>query len=168
MSSNLDALRKRGRAERKNPIPPSLHTPRTTPVTLPEPSVDDTATAPDTTAAPVVDEAPQREQQASPVAPQVPAEQPAPVAAPPARQTNVVTEKRLLKKTLFMGPEEDAFLREIVAAGQLHPEGKVDANQSATIRLALRRLRAEMTPAEVVEEIKGGLNKTGESGRPRF
>lgn len=176
MSNGLDALKNRGRGERKNPIPPPIHSPRKTPVTVTEPTADETLPESEGSLAPVAaravdaaDERVEQQQQTESTAPQI-----APPAAvekapeAPEQPTNVVTAEPMTKKTVFIGVGEDTFIRQVVVAGMLNAGGKVDSNQSATIRLALRRLQAELTPEQIVEEIKQGLSKTGESGRPRF
>ena len=203
MNSGLDALKNRGRGERKKPIPPPRHSPRETPVMLPEPGPqhnadaiadgDETAVAtptqktlPNETTVVVDQQAPTTGEaslavtaeaqsavaptgsgsESEPIAPtpeSAAAHAPAP-ADKPISHSNVVTEE-LKKKTISVGQGEEDFLRQVVVAGML---GKVDANQSATIRLALRRLQAEMTPEQVAEEIRRGIVKSGEGGRPRF
>lgn len=201
MNSGLDALKNRGRGERKKPIPPPRHSPRETPVMLPEPGPQhnadgvgaDTAVAsptqktlPNETTVVVDQQAPMTGEaspattaaaqsavaptgsgsESEPIAPtpeSAAAHAPAP-AGKPIAHSNVLTEE-LKKKTISVGQGEEDFLRQVVVAGML---GKVDANQSATIRLALRRLQAEMTPEQVAEEIRRGIVKSGEGGRPRF
>lgn len=169
MSSGLDALKNRGRGERKKPIPPPLHAPRATPVTAPEPAADEQSSQSDvnmsTTAEVVVEQPAQTQEPAAQI------DKPAPTEKAPettAQPSNVVTAEHMRKKTVSLGAAEEAFIQKVVVAGMLSPAGKVDSNQSATIRLALRRLQADMTPEQIAEEIRQGLNKTGESGRPRF
>lgn len=187
MSAGLDALKSRGRGERKKPIPPPRHSPRSTPVEVPEtePEVEAVTPADSPVAEPEVQAIPTstpavdttavaQPNESSPAAEPAAATPSASIqgadeaVATPAQQTNVVTAESMAKKTVFIGAGEEALLRQVVVAGMMHPGGKVDSNQSATIRLALRRLQAEMTPEQIVEEIRRGLTKTGESGRPRF
>lgn len=169
MSSGLDALKNRGRGERKKPIPPPLHAPRTTPVEAPEPASDDASSQSDVnmseTRSTVVEQPVQAEEHSRQIAPDATSAQASVTTAQPS---NVVTAEHMRKKTVSLGAAEEAFIQKVVVAGMLSPAGKVDSNQSATIRLALRRLQAEMTPEQIAEEIRQGLNKTGESGRPRF
>ncbi|MFJ4167847.1 hypothetical protein ACIPY5_20025 [Microbacterium sp. NPDC089698] len=166
MSTGLDALKNRGRGERKRPIPPPQHVARAEPVALPESeSAQEVAVTPDSVPSPSI--APTTVRDDAPESPGATGRghQKSALRKEPSK---VVTAKSGSKKTIHVGAEEEAFLQSVVVAGMLHPGGKVDANQSAVIRLALRRLQAELAPEAVVEEIRRGLIKTGESGRPRF
>jgi len=69
---------------------------------------------------------------------------------------------------VHLGPVEERFLDEIEIAGRRSASGRVDANRSAVIRLALRRLAEHMSVDEVVDVIREGTTRTGGAGRPRF
>jgi len=78
----------------------------------------------------------------------------------PARQ-------ELVKKTIYLSTREDDFLEDIYLAGRRAPGGKVDANRGAVVRLALRRLESELSPDQIVDEIRAGITRPA-AGRPRF
>jgi hypothetical protein len=73
----------------------------------------------------------------------------------------------VIKRTIHLGRAEDEFLEDIFIAGRRAPGGRVDANRSAAVRLAIRRLREELSPDQIVNEIRQGTTKPT-TGRPRF
>lgn len=165
MTDGISALRNRTKGERKNPIPPPRNKPREKPVdVLPTPAVDDAAV----------------EQQPAAEVASIPESKPsaprfeqrgteAPESGGVVHTADVAQSGRLVKKTISLSSTDEQFLQAVTVAGMLHPGGKVDANQSAIIRLALRELRASMSEIEIVERIKGGQTVPGKSGgRPRF
>lgn len=81
------------------------------------------------------------------------------------QQTAALQE--LVKKTIYLSTREDDFLENVYLAGRRSPGGKVDANRGAVVRLALRRLESELSPEQIVEEIRAGITRPA-AGRPRF
>lgn len=81
------------------------------------------------------------------------------------QQTPALQE--LVKKTIYLSTREDDFLENVYLAGRRSPGGKVDANRGAVVRLALRRLEGELSPEQIVEEIRAGITRPA-AGRPRF
>lgn len=75
--------------------------------------------------------------------------------------------QELVKKTIYLSTREDDFLEDVYLAGRRAPGGKVDANRGAVVRLALRRLEGELSPEQIVEEIRAGITRPA-AGRPRF
>lgn len=59
----------------------------------------------------------------------------------------------LYRSTIYFGSQEDDFLEEVRASAR-HLKPKVDATRSAVVRLAVKRLMADLTPAEVVNELR--------------
>lgn len=55
----------------------------------------------------------------------------------------------LIRSTIYLGDADDAWLQEISSIGRGR-RPKVDASRSAVVRLALDRLRAQMTQDQVV------------------
>lgn len=155
MPDGLDRLESR-RATKSRSIPPPRNKPRTTPV--PVKAADDPGPGSDAAATDVVKDR-ETKPKSSPGAGPKRRQQPA-RDAPPAVE-------RLSKHTIHLGPAEDDFLEDVFLAGRRHSGGRVDANRSAVVRLALRRLAAEQTPSQIVEEIRAGTTKQG-TGRPRF
>lgn len=139
MSNGLDSLE--ARRTRGRPIPPSAHKPRLTPVELPESAVAIESGEAAITVAP----APRQ----------------------PTRKASEAVEV-VARRTIHLAPTDDNFLDSVFMAGRQDPAGKFDASRSAVVRLALARLADEMTPAQVVSELKKRAPKTTPSGgRPR-
>lgn len=142
MADGIDALEIR-RSRSNRTIPPSRHGARRTPVST-EPaqeSLPDASDASETTAPP------------TPIEP-----------TPPAA---VVEVEALVRTTIHLGAGEDSFLDEVRYAGR-QSRPKIDASRSAVVRLALARLADEMSPTEVVAELKKRTPKTTSTGgRPR-
>src|SRR5690606_8859853 len=153
--STGSTLARRRRTARAASIPRPRHKPRTEQVSIERPRPgSEPASRADRAAAtgPAV-----REQQ--PPARSDPAARPAqekPAAVPPTR------------RTVPLGPVEERFLDEIGIAGRRSASGRVDADRSAVIRLALRRLAEHLSVDEVVDVIREGTTRTGGAGRPRF
>jgi len=70
-----------------------------------------------------------------------------------------------IKVTLYVDRETDAFLEAARVEG-LTSRPKVDVSRSAVVRLALRRLMDEMSPAEVKALLAGRAVRSG-PGRKR-
>jgi len=164
--------RRRGTTRRQAAMPPSRH-PRTEPSTSPE------ETPPTPTPAEDAAEARPAEGMARPMAP-APAElvpaAPAPVAvtpepvAPassPAERPDAVRARRTPSIEVYLPDDE---LTEWI--NQVEDEGFAQRQRailSPVVRLALNRLRAEMTPEEVVKEVlRNAPPPTGRRGRPRL
>lgn len=75
--------------------------------------------------------------------------------------------QQLVKKTIYLSTREDDFLENVYLAGRRAAGGKVDANRGAVVRLALRRLESELSPEEIVDQIRAGITRPA-AGRPRF
>lgn len=75
--------------------------------------------------------------------------------------------QELVKKTIYLSTREDDFLENVYLAGRRAAGGKVDANRGAVVRLALRRLESELSPEQIVDEIRAGITRPA-AGRPRF
>lgn len=84
----------------------------------------------------------------------------------PLGTTTTATEG-VVKRTIHLGRAEDEFLEDIFIAGRRAPAGRVDANRSAAVRLAIRLLQRELSPDQIVDEIRQGTTKPT-TGRPRF
>ncbi|MER6845802.1 hypothetical protein [Streptomyces platensis] len=78
--------------------------------------------------------------------------------APPKRRT------RPASTPFYPDPDNEAFLWAIQSEAVKHRE-KIPA--TAVIRLALRRLQDQKTPAEIVQELGGPVQTKGKMGRPR-
>ncbi|MGX1976844.1 hypothetical protein [Streptomyces kronopolitis] len=72
--------------------------------------------------------------------------------------------KRPASTPFYPDPDNEAFLWAIQSEAVKHRE-KIPA--TAVIRLALRRLRDQKTPAEIVQELGGPVQTNGKMGRPR-
>lgn len=152
MPDGLDALQarrsRRATAARRAGLPPSRNQPATSPVAVPIPAEDtlagDRAGAPPAAAGPAA----------------VPGSEETPSSA-------TAEADRLVKTTIHFGAAEDRFLDEVSYAGKTaHP--KVDASRSAVARLALRRLTEQMTPEEIVTELRRRTPTTTGTGRKRL
>lgn len=158
MPDGLEALENRRKARN---IPPSRHKPRATPVPVQTPDATKAEAGspvePSSSGVPEAAVQPPRKRAPKPAA----GAKPAPDAKPAA------PVERLAKHTIHLGPAEDEFLEDVFLAGRRKRGGRVDANRSAVVRLALRRLAAEQTPDQIVETIRTGTTKQV-TGRPRF
>lgn len=175
MPDGLDALENR-RPSTNRRIPPSRHKPRTTPV--PVKAAEEVAA--DTPPAAEAKPAKARES-AGPAAPAETPGTPSPsktnskAVTPPKKASSPSAKdaseapvvERLAKHTIHLGSVEDEFLEDVFIAGRRSKAGRVDANRSAVVRLALRRLADEQTPAQIVDTIRKGTSKPA-TGRPRF
>lgn len=74
----------------------------------------------------------------------------------------------LYRSTIYFGQAEDRFLEDVrTIARRLKP--RVDATRSAVVRLAVRRMLADLTPGEVVDELRAQApQNTGAPGRRRL
>lgn len=73
---------------------------------------------------------------------------------PPSRKPTT----DLIRQTVYLDDLADELLEDIRAASRPR---RVDANRSAVIRLALRRLRTERTPAQIVDDIEQANRAAG-------
>lgn len=166
MSDGLSQLAQRGRRTRE--IPPPRNPARSEPVHL----------------TPVPDATPETETAQAPAASQ-PVREPKPRTAPPSPQqagdggkepaTDLVagpapqaaTKPALKVVTIYLEQDDDDFLETITHTGRTS-QPKTAISRSAVVRLALERLHAQMTPEQVVDELRprGDQPGTG-SGRKR-
>lgn len=139
-SSPFDELA-RPRSNRRQGIPASRHGARSDTIAVPP--------------------APEPEQPTKPLrGSTAPATAPAPKAAP-------VEADELVKTTVHLGAQDDAWLNLVNFTGK-QTKPRVDASRSAVVRLALRRLADSMTPQEAVEELRRSAPKGTAGGRPRL
>lgn len=146
-------------------IPPSRKKPPTTKVDIhPEPVTQPEITSANGMAASVAASAPSTASQEKPRAfHEGPGHKSSAGETP--QQTPALQE--LVKKTIYLSTREDDFLENVYLAGRRAAAGKVDANRGAVVRLALRRLESELSPEQIVEEIRAGITRPA-AGRPRF
>ena len=145
MADGIDALEIR-RSRSNRTIPPSRHGARRTPVSTPEPAL----------------EAPQDPAGGAPLQATAP-----PTPIQPTTPAAPAESEALVRTTIHLGAGEDSFLDEVRYAGR-QSRPKIDASRSAVVRLALARLADEMSPEQVVAELKKRTPKTTPSGgRPR-
>ena len=141
MTSGLDALEAKRKTARSSLIPPSQHAPRAKPVD-------------------VAVEAPQ-------AAVEAPKARLAPVAPPePASEPAAVVDG-LVRKTIYFGESEDATLEDLTIAGR-RAKPRVEASRSAIVRLALSRLVDQLTPEEIIDELRQRGSQTVGTGRKRL
>lgn len=95
----------------------------------------------------------------TPAAPRLAAEKPSPtsggnlqVSVVPQTPTAASTEP-LARSTIYVDSDADNWLEEVAILGR-RGKPRTDASRSAVVRLALERMRAEMTPAEVIGELR--------------
>ena len=161
MNDGLSQLAQRGRRTRD--IPPTRNPARAEPVRL--------AAVPDQ-ASELSSDVP-----ASPAAehPSVPAREPQPVpeteaAAPTStpeqtRGTRAAAKAALKVVTIYLEQDDDDFLETITHTGRTG-RPKTAISRSAVVRLALERLHAQMSPNQIVEELRPRGDQHG-TGRKR-
>ena len=166
MSDGLSQLAQRGRRTRE--IPPPRNPARSEPVHL-TPVPDETPKA-ETTPAPATSRPPVRRQKA-PTAP-LPSPQPTsdegkePSARPtPAAAQQAATKPALKVVTVYLEQDDDDFLETITHTGRTS-QPKTAISRSAVVRLALERLHAQMTPEQIVDELRPRGDQPG-TGRKR-
>lgn len=135
---SLTAMRSKSTTSRRT-IPPPRHQPRRTPVDMPA--------APSPAA---VSEPSKAQPQAAPVT----------AATPPASGTD------LTKVSIYLDDTTDASLETVRAAARA-TKPRVDATRSAVVRLALTRLAEQLTPAEIVAELRRSAAAHSGPGRKR-
>lgn len=86
-----------------------------------------------------------------------------PIVRPAASDTVVEPPVKL---TLYLDQDIDRYLEDVRIQG-LTSRPKVDVSRSAVVRLALRRLRAEMTPEQVKTLLAGQPTDGSRTGRKR-
>jgi hypothetical protein len=167
MSDGLSQLAQRGRRTRE--IPPPRNPARSEPVHL-TPVPDETPEA-ETAPVPAASRPPVRRPKA-PAAPPSPQpagnevkEPPAKPAGGPARQA--ATKPALKVVTIYLEQDDDDFLETITHTGRTS-QPKTAISRSAVVRLALERLHTQMSPEQVVDELRprGDQPGTG-TGRKR-
>lgn len=167
MSTNgLDMMKaareKKGGRRVGNEMPPPLHRPRSTPVTLPPASAD-------AEGSPAETPAPAEPAAVLPtVAPSVPAgsTRPATTAKKQEKRADRATNSELIPTTAYLELEEDRYIRRTIEAGR-YGKPKV-TSASAVIRYAVQYLAEHMTPDEVVAAIREAAPETSNQGRIRL
>lgn len=119
MTDGLEELNQRRAAGTQRRVPPPKHAP-----TAPGPPAP-------------VDAAEGESSRAKPAA------QAAPVKSHRPAPAKATTAAELLRQTIFLDDQSDALLEDVRRASRSR---RVDANRSAVVRLALRRLADELTP----------------------
>lgn len=167
MSDGLAQLASRGRRTRD--IPPPRNPARSEPVPLP--TTPDAAPEPE--AVPLADQVieeptPSPTDQPRRLAPSSPAPNPEPESNPasPSRMTEAAKVKVALKVvTIYLEQDDDDFLETITHTGRT-TQPKTAISRSAVVRLALERLHAQMSPDEIVNELRPRGSQPG-TGRKR-
>ena len=166
MSDGLSQLAQRGRRTRE--IPPPRNPARREPVQL-TPVPDQTPTTAETAPAPAAPRTPAPRPKTPPVPP---SPQPAsdkgkePTAKPTAGPAQQATTKPALKVvTIYLEQDDDDFLETITHTGRTS-QPKTAISRSAVVRLALERLHTQMTPEQVVDELRPRGDQPG-TGRKR-
>jgi len=115
----------------------------------------------------VEDPAPASDTTANPPAPVEPAS-PSPAPEPTQRRSapSPVNQGVTFKVTLYVDRDTDEFMEAARVAG-LTSRPKVDVSRSAVVRLALRRLMDEMSPAEIKTLLAGQTLRSTGPGRKR-
>ena len=115
----------------------------------------------------VEDHAPEDAAAADPPAPAEPVASP-PVAEPKQRRPAAAPTElgATFKVTLYVDRDTDEFMEAARVEG-LTSRPKVDVSRSAVVRLALRRLMDEMSPAEVKARLASQAVRSGGPGRKR-
>lgn len=168
MSDGLSQLAQRGRRTRE--IPPPRNPARSEPVHL-TPVPNEMPEAANTASAPIASR-PAARRPKTRTAPPIPqsvsdknSEAAAKVAASSAQQT--AAKPALKVVTIYLEQDDDDFLETITHTGRTS-QPKTAISRSAVVRLALERLHAQMTPEQVVDELRprGDQPGTG-TGRKR-
>lgn len=134
------------RPARTRSVPPPIHKPRATPVPVAGPKED---AEPD-----VSDPAAPAEVRSLRPAPQTPAK-------------SQVVEGALSPSTISLDRRTEQVLEAVRTAGRFS-QPKVDANRSATIRLAVARLAEQLTPEEIANELRLRAPQSQGTGRKRL
>lgn len=121
------------RPQRERTMPPAKHKPRGTAIPLTQ-----------TTEAQIPAASP------SPEPPEVRRLRP---TSKPAGETSRATEGALAPSTISLDRKTEEVLEAVRTAGRF-ASPKVDANRSATIRLAVARLSEQLTPEEIAAELR--------------
>lgn len=80
----------------------------------------------------------------------------------PAGPRAATSTPELIRQTVYLDDDADELLESVRSASR---KRRVDANRSAVIRLALRRLAADITPTQIVDEI-AKASKAADHTRP--
>ncbi len=154
MTDGLSQLAQRGRRTRE--IPPPRNPARTARVQLasvPEPTTKPSAPPEmpaDAAAGPALATRPAPDTRSSPTSPPAPTQ-------PPKTDLKVVT--------VYLEQDDDDFLETITHTGRT-ARPKTAISRSAVVRLALERLHAQMSPTEIVDELRPRGDAPG-TGRKR-
>ncbi len=160
MTDGLSQLAQRGRRTRE--IPPPRNPARAAPVRLaavPRPTIPTESAAPE---APAV-AAPAAEATAEVARPATKlASKPTPTPTPPA-QDKAKAELKVV--TVYLEQNDDDFLETITHTGRTS-RPKTAISRSAVVRLALERLHTQMSPEQIVNELRPRGDTPG-TGRKR-
>lgn len=142
------ALLTQQREQRKRSIPPPRHPAR-----------------------PVVRSVPDRVSEAAPEsapAPRDAAENPPQNAPAAPAEPTLADLTELYRSTIYFGQAEDRFLEDVRTVAR-RAKPKVDATRSAVVRLAVKRMLSDLTPEQVVDELRAQAPpNTGTPGRRRL
>ena len=168
MSEGLAQLASRGRRTRD--IPPPRNPARSEPVPLPAHSRGGGGTEARTSSRPSDRGAELRHPQAAGTAGHVsaapkPEPEPDPVSPPTTTEADKV-KVALKVVTVYLEQDDDDFLETITHTGRT-TQPKTAISRSAVVRLALERLHAQMSPDEIVNELRprGSQHGTGRKRR---
>lgn len=134
------------RPQRERTMPPAKHKPRGTAVPVTQ------ATATEMPAAPAEPSAEVR-----PLRP----------TSKPAGEVSRASEGALAPSTVSLDRKTEEVLEAVRTAGRF-ASPKVDANRSATIRLAVARLSEQLSPEEIAAELRRRAPKGQATGRRRL
>jgi len=138
-------------------------------------SVESSSEAPGASGSVVVDEqepltdktVPAATEPAAPSPPQHAGQRPLRVTRVP-KDIPPVERGDLYRSTIYFNEAEDAFLEDVRGAAR-RSKPKVDATRSAVVRLAVKRLLAELSAAQVVDELRRqGPHTEATRGRKRL
>src|SRR5450759_280008 len=133
-------------------------------------SVESSSEAPGASGSVVVDEQEPLTDKTAPAAPSPPQH----AGQRPLRVTRVPKDippvglGDLYRSTIYFNEAEDSFLEDVRGAAR-RSKPKVDASRSAVVRLAVKRLLAELSAAQVVDELRRqGPHAEATRGRKRL
>jgi hypothetical protein len=145
------ALLTQQREQRKRSIPPPRHPARPAVRSLP-------SHAPEDPPEPALD-AP---------TPDAVADSPSNSEPAPAPEPTHEDLTELYRSTIYFGQAEDRFLEDVRTVAR-RAKPKVDATRSAVVRMAVRRMLADLTPGEVMDALRAQApQNTGAPGRRRL
>lgn len=135
------------RPARTRSVPPPIHKPRATPVPVAGPGEAAKTVAPEPAAS--------TEVRSLRPAPETPT------------KSETVSVGALAPSTVSLDRRTEEVLEAVRTAGRFS-QPKVDANRSATIRLAVARLTEQLTPQEIADELRRRAPHSQGTGRKRL